>query len=392
MSYQDMLDSIIGTKTEEDFVVDNRTITGSYSDIVVTADNYSNKIWFTMPSIIDGISVKGKTIKIIYRTPDDYIDYIDPTDITYGTDTIRFSWFLSNNVARISGTVTFAIRVSGENYSWNTRPASLQVEQGILEDGDTPPEFNLEWVESVENKLLKLDNTKSSATNISNGSGTNSVQTQGTTAAGKYSMSEGKGTIARADCQHVQGKYNIPDVDGIYAFIIGNGISMTMLSNAHTVDWDGNAWYAGDVYTGIGSHKAKLVSETDLAKIFGTFSAVSLISGITCSLSVETLYKVGANEFAISVNNAIIGDVSSIADTLTIASTILGSNKTYISLYNSGDFLCNVQPRINGKVGNVTYGILFMADNQTAPSGYVSPSDPGEEPTPIDPIDPVEPE
>ena len=287
-------------------------------------------------------------------------------------------------MARISGTVTFAIRVSGENYSWNTRPASLQVEQGILEDGDTPPEFNLEWVESVENKLLKLDNTKSSATNISNGSGTNSVQTQGTTAAGKYSMSEGKGTIARADCQHVQGKYNIPDVDGIYAFIIGNGISMTMLSNAHTVDWDGNAWYAGDVYTGIGSHKAKLVSETDLAKIFGTFSAVSLISGITCSLSVETLYKVGANEFAISVNNAIIGDVSSIADTLTIASTI--------SLYTSGNFLCNVQPRINGKVGNVTYGILFMADNQTAPSGYVSPSDPGEEPTPIDPIDPVEPE
>ena len=35
----------------------------------------------------------------------------------------------------------------------------------------------------------------------------------------------------------------------IYAHIIGNGTS-SKRSNAHTLDWDGNAWYQGDVYVG----------------------------------------------------------------------------------------------------------------------------------------------
>lgn len=37
---------------------------------------------------------------------------------------------------------------------------------------------------------------------------------------------------------------------GEYAHIVGNGTSEDERSNAHTLDWDGNAWYAGDVYVG----------------------------------------------------------------------------------------------------------------------------------------------
>lgn len=48
----------------------------------------------------------------------------------------------------------------------------------------------------------------------------------------------------------MQGKYNIEDTSSIYADIIGNGTSNTARSNAATVDWSGNAWFAGDVYTG----------------------------------------------------------------------------------------------------------------------------------------------
>lgn len=35
---------------------------------------------------------------------------------------------------------------------------------------------------------------------------------------------------------------------GKYLHMIGNGVSDTERSNAHTLDWEGNAWYAGDVY------------------------------------------------------------------------------------------------------------------------------------------------
>lgn len=42
-----------------------------------------------------------------------------------------------------------------------------------------------------------------------------------------------------------------------YSFIVGNGTSDTERSNAHTLDWNGNAWYSGDVYTGSTSGKNK---------------------------------------------------------------------------------------------------------------------------------------
>ena len=39
-------------------------------------------------------------------------------------------------------------------------------------------------------------------------------------------------------------------ITGEYVHIVGNGTSNTERSNAHTLDWDGNAWFAGDVYVG----------------------------------------------------------------------------------------------------------------------------------------------
>lgn len=65
-------------------------------------------------------------------------------------------------------------------------------------------------------------------------------------AKGNYSHAEGQGTIATGNHQHVQGKYNIEDTNNSYAHIIGNGNSSTR-SNIHTVDWNGNAWFAGNV-------------------------------------------------------------------------------------------------------------------------------------------------
>lgn len=70
------------------------------------------------------------------------------------------------------------------------------------------------------------------------------------TASGYYSHAEGVNTKASSNSQHVQGKYNIEDSLETYADIIGNGIYETKRSNASTVDWSGNAWYAGDVYVG----------------------------------------------------------------------------------------------------------------------------------------------
>lgn len=79
---------------------------------------------------------------------------------------------------------------------------------------------------------------------------------------------------------HAQGRANIPDADGKYAHIVGNGkitnldntgvTSVETYSNAHTVDWDGNAWYAGNVYVGgtgqDDENASKLISEKQVGK------------------------------------------------------------------------------------------------------------------------------
>ena len=65
-----------------------------------------------------------------------------------------------------------------------------------------------------------------------------------TTASGINSHAEGEGTTASSQNQHVQGKYNIEDTEGKYAHIVGNGEDGKN-SNAHTLDWQGNAWYSG---------------------------------------------------------------------------------------------------------------------------------------------------
>ena len=97
-----------------------------------------------------------------------------------------------------------------------------------------------------------------------------------TIASGEHSHAEGEYTIASGEEQHVQGKYNIEDT--VSADIVGNGESNNKRSNAYTLDWEGNAWFAGNVYVGStsGTNKdegsVKLATEDQL-----TFCARVLI-------------------------------------------------------------------------------------------------------------------
>ena len=67
-----------------------------------------------------------------------------------------------------------------------------------------------------------------------------------TTVSGSQSHAEGRYTIAAGGAQHVEGIANIEDAEGKYIHIAGNG-TFDNRSNAYTLDWNGNGWYAGDV-------------------------------------------------------------------------------------------------------------------------------------------------
>lgn len=71
-----------------------------------------------------------------------------------------------------------------------------------------------------------------------------------TKANGEDAHAEGSHTISNSNAQHVQGKCNIIDTSGKYAHIVGNGDSISVRSNAHTLDWNGVGWFQGGLQVG----------------------------------------------------------------------------------------------------------------------------------------------
>ena len=66
-------------------------------------------------------------------------------------------------------------------------------------------------------------------------------------ASGHSSHAEGRGTKASSYAQHVEGRYNVEDISDTYAHITGGGSDGDHRKNIHTLDWNGNAVYEGNV-------------------------------------------------------------------------------------------------------------------------------------------------
>lgn len=118
-----------------------------------------------------------------------------------------------------------------------------------------------------------------------------------TIASGLDSHAEGIGTIASGTNQHVQGKFNIEDTSMLH--IVGNGDYDShyeiVRSNAHTLDWSGNAWFAGDVYvkstsgTNKDSGSKKLATEeyvNSLAEDTGWITSIPSSGNGVCTYNV----------------------------------------------------------------------------------------------------------
>ena len=101
----------------------------------------------------------------------------------------------------------------------------------------------------AEGKNAKATGYRAHAEGMNTKATSESAHSEGvdTEANGRASHSEGAGTVANGENQHAQGKYNVKDTENKYAHIVGNGTSDTARSNAHTVDWNGNAWFSGDL-------------------------------------------------------------------------------------------------------------------------------------------------
>lgn len=96
-------------------------------------------------------------------------------------------------------------------------------------------------------------------------------------AEGYASYAMGINTRAVGEAQQVFGRYNIYEGDDIhnYVQIVGNG-HYGKLSNAYTLDWKGNGWFAGNVT--VGADKKELATKEYVDSVLGDLE--ELLGGI----------------------------------------------------------------------------------------------------------------
>ena len=165
-----------------------------------------------------------------------------------------------------------------------------------------------------------------------------------TVARGYFSHSEGSETIASGEYQHVQGKYNIEDTENKYAHIVGNGASNTERSNAHTLDWNGNAWYKGKL-----SQEGSPTADNDLTTKRYVDTAISNMSisggsgdGFN-TISSNLILSLTASEIQNSID-------SGTEITLSSLDGIFDENKRYIVEFLGERKLSSIYPTNNNEV------------------------------------------
>ena len=182
-----------------------------------------------------------------------------------------FTVVLTGEASALTYTVSNDVFLNGRSVDWIIN-ASVSVSSTVVY-GSTYSKITEAVIENDKIKSITLDKTLSTsaissktyyiyipnkasgdsshaegAATVASGD-TSHAEGLSTLASAKYSHAEGYQTVAASESQHVQGRSNIIDSSNTYADIVGNGTSSSR-SNAYTLDWSGNAWYAGKVTVG----------------------------------------------------------------------------------------------------------------------------------------------
>ncbi len=191
-----------------------------------------------------------------------------------------------------------------------------------------------------------------------------------TKANGFCAHSEGENTLATGKNQHVQGILNIEDKENKYSHIVGNGHYDTdeygfmypVRSNSHTLDWDGNGWYLGDVFCG----NDKVGLKAHINALYNLRPAV--LNEASDELVTNTIYDLGESQaLTLNLPDGNIGDWIKI-------DFISGETPTELSI--NADSICDysIIPEANtiyslyfdwGRLSANTYGWRFAYSEYT---------------------------
>lgn len=167
-----------------------------------------------------------------------------------------------------------------------------------------------------------------------------------TVASGLRSHAEGSYTLASSQYQHVEGKFNVEDTANKYAHIVGNGTSKTARKNAYTLDWSGNAWFAGKVtQEGTPTDNKDLVNKKYVDDVKASIVVPTKISELTNDSNFLTEHQsLTGLATETYVNDKVAGIVNSAPETLDTLQELA------TALGNDANFATTVSTQIGKKV------------------------------------------
>lgn len=173
-------------------------------------------------------------------------EFIEPSSLGTGSNDYSYYIVIEDNFNLGDTTIT-SIDCSHAEGKWSLAFGRTSHAEGNSTKAIGEASHAEGWITTASGHQAHAEGSNTIASGIdSHAEGGNTI------ASGLDSHAEGIGTIASGINQHVQGKFNIEDTSMLH--IVGNGDYDShyeiVRSNAHTIDWHGNAWFAGDVYTG----------------------------------------------------------------------------------------------------------------------------------------------
>lgn len=231
-------------------------------------------------------------------------------------------------------------------------------------------------------------------------SGINShVQGQNCVARGGSDHAEGGWTVSAGAYAHVQGVCNIIDeaimygYRAKYAHIVGNGKSEDARSNAHTLDWNGVPWFAGDRVmlggTGMDDTKAvalmpvfvpQTLTEAQKTQARANIGAAAVGEGggtvegavlytaqeLTEDQQAQARKNIGVKETVFVTVTAMYGDTPGAFDVDTVSMTF----DEILAAYEAGNQVAVevhvVEPDSRGEIFSTTLPLCAVSDSEVA--------------------------
>ena len=133
-----------------------KTIAQLRDQVLIAGEVMSQYIAFNIPRYFDGIDLAGKSIEVLYISPDNFSDVNTVINAERNDDTLAFGWVVPGEALTSPGTLAFSIQFSGEKYKLKTRTIELEIYDGMKSTDILPEPLEQEWYVKLQEKFEDL--------------------------------------------------------------------------------------------------------------------------------------------------------------------------------------------------------------------------------------------